>query len=67
MVSALGWTPGDEIDVRVIRAGVTIGTAVLVARNRVYRRLHAAEVRDENRDGCLPSIKTVTHRQVEAK
>ena len=27
MVSALGWTPGEEISVRVIRNGVTIGTA----------------------------------------
>jgi hypothetical protein len=27
MVSALGWTPGEEVNVRVIRNGVTIGTA----------------------------------------
>jgi Na+:H+ antiporter, NhaA family len=49
---------GELVTTAVLLASVLsagLASVVLVARNRVYRRLHAAEVRDENRDG-VPDI-----------
>ena len=49
---------GELVTTAVLLASVLsagLASVVLVARNRVYRRLHAAEVRDENRDG-IPDV-----------
>jgi Na+:H+ antiporter, NhaA family len=49
---------GELVTTAVLTASVLaagLASVVLVARNRVYRRLHAAEVRDENRDG-VPDV-----------
>ena len=52
--------PGDQVKLAVLAASVLaacLAAIVLVARNRVYRRISEDESRDDDRDG-IPDVYT---------